>query len=54
MTDPINKTVYEYSDLNDEEILAQATHNAEQAKLNADKEAKRHAKARSFRFVGGM
>lgn len=50
----IDRSIYEYCDLTDAEILAREEKLDAQKAADAEQERKRIAKARSFRFVGGM
>lgn len=51
---PLNKSVYEYSDLTDAEIVDLETRKRTEAAKDADNERRRMAKACDFRFKGGM
>jgi SUMO ligase MMS21 Smc5/6 complex component len=50
----MDKSIYEYSDLTDDEILEREEKLDAQNAAEAEQERKRIAKARNFRFVGGM
>jgi hypothetical protein len=50
----MDKSIYEYCDLTDMEILEREKKLDARKAAEAEQERKRMAKARSFRFVGGM
>jgi len=50
----MDKSIYEYCDLTDTEILERERKLEAQKAADAEQERKRMAKARTFRFVGGM
>jgi hypothetical protein len=50
----MDRSIYEYCDLTDTEILEREKRLAAQKASEAEQERKRIAKARNFRFVGGM
>lgn len=54
MENPLNNTVYEYSDLTDAEILELEARKRAEAAKDADQERRRVKKSTSFRFKGGM
>lgn len=50
----MDKSIYEYCDLTDTEIIEQVKRLDAQKAAEVEHERKRMAKARNFRFVGGM
>lgn len=50
----MDKSIYEYRDLTDTEIMEREKKLDAQRATEAEHERKRMAKARKFRFVGGM
>jgi len=50
----MDKSIYEYCDLTDTEIVEREKRLDAQKAANAEQERKRVARARNFRFVGGM
>jgi hypothetical protein len=50
----LDRSIYEYSDLTDAEILEREKRIAGERAREAAKEPKRMSKARNFHFCGGM
>jgi hypothetical protein len=50
----MNRSIYEYCDLKDAEILEREKHLDAQKAAEAAEKRRRIANARNFRFVGGM